>query len=317
MKSKDLKKKEIRVFAPATVANVGCGFDIFGFALHEPGDEIILKVSESKGLQITKITGDEGRLPTQANKNTAGQSLLAIMNELKFESGLEMEVHKKMAIGSGLGSSAASAVASVFAFNAMLERPLSKTELLKYAIEGEKIASGESVHLDNIAACLYGGFILVRSRNPIDIVALPVPDNLFCTVIHPQIEIRTESSRKILRKQIPLEKAVTQWGNVAGTISALYQEDFELLKRSFNDVIVVPDRSQLIPYYQDLQQVAMDSDAIGCSISGSGPSIFALSSDSETARKIGSNMSAVLTDVKIGHDIYISKINTQGPKVIE
>jgi homoserine kinase len=317
MKSKDLKKKEIRVFAPATVANVGCGFDIFGFALHEPGDEIILKVSESKGLQITKITGDEGRLPTQANKNTAGQSLLAMMNELKFESGLEMEVHKKMAIGSGLGSSAASAVASVFAFNAMLERPLSKTELLKYAIEGEKIASGESVHLDNIAACLYGGFILVRSRNPIDIVALPVPDNLFCTVIHPQIEIRTESSRKILRKQIPLEKAVTQWGNVAGTISALYQEDFELLKRSFNDVIVVPDRSQLIPYYQDLQQVAMDSDAIGCSISGSGPSIFALSSDSETARKIGSNMSAVLTDVKIGHDIYISKINTQGPKVIE
>ena len=317
MKSKDLKKKEIRVFAPATVANVGCGFDIFGFALHEPGDEIILKVSENKGLQITKITGDEGRLPTQANKNTAGQSLLAMMNELKFESGLEMEVHKKMAIGSGLGSSAASAVASVFAFNAMLERPLSKTELLKYAIEGEKIASGESVHLDNIAACLYGGFILVRSRNPIDIVALPVPDNLFCTVIHPQIEIRTESSRKILRKQIPLEKAVTQWGNVAGTISALYQEDFELLKRSFNDVIVVPDRSQLIPYYQDLQQVAMDSDAIGCSISGSGPSIFALSSDSETARKIGSNMSAVLTDVKIGHDIYISKINTQGPKVIE
>jgi homoserine kinase len=317
MKSKDLKKKEIRVFAPATVANVGCGFDIFGFALHEPGDEIILKVSESKGLQITKITGDEGRLPTQANKNTAGQSLLAMMNELKFESGLEMEVHKKMAIGSGLGSSAASAVASVFAFNAMLERPLSKTELLKYAIEGEKIASGESVHLDNIAACLYGGFILVRSRNPIDIVALPVPDNLFCTVIHPQIEIRTESSRKILRKQIPLEKAVTQWGNVAGTISALYQEDFELLKRSFNDVIVVPDRSQLIPYYQDLQQVAMDSDAIGCSISGSGPSIFALSSDSETARKIGSNMSAVLTDVKIGHDIYISKINTQGPKVFE
>ena len=317
MKSKDLKKKEIRVFAPATVANVGCGFDIFGFALHEPGDEIILKVSESKGLQITKITGDEGRLPTQANKNTAGQSLLAMMNELKFESGLEMEVHKKMAIGSGLGSSAASAVASVFAFNAMLERPLSKTELLKYAIEGEKIASGESVHLDNIAACLYGGFILVRSRNPIDIVALPVPDNLFCTVIHPQIEIRTESSRKILRKQIPLEKAVTQWGNVAGTISALYQEDFELLKRSFNDVIVVPDRSQLIPYYQDLQQVAMDSDAIGCSISGSGPSIFALSSDSETARKIISNMSAVLIDVKIGHDIYISKINTQGPKVIE
>jgi homoserine kinase len=317
MKSKDLKKKEIRVFAPATVANVGCGFDIFGFALHEPGDEIILKVSESKGLQITKITGDEGRLPTEANKNTAGQSLLAMMNELKFESGLEMEVHKKMAIGSGLGSSAASAVASVFAFNAMLERPLSKTELLKYAIEGEKIASGESVHLDNIAACLYGGFILVRSRNPIDIVALPVPDNLFCTVIHPQIEIRTESSRKILRKQIPLEKAVTQWGNVAGTISALYQEDFELLKRSFDDVIVVPDRSQLIPYYQDLHQVAMDSDAIGCSISGSGPSIFALSSDSETARKIGSNMSAVLTDVKIGHDIYISKINTQGPKVIE
>jgi homoserine kinase len=317
MKSKDLKKKEIRVFAPATVANVGCGFDIFGFALHEPGDEIILKVSESKGLQITKIIGDEGRLPTQANKNTAGQSLLAMMNELKFESGLEMEVHKKMAIGSGLGSSAASAVASVFAFNAMLERPLSKTELLKYAIEGEKIASGESVHLDNIAACLYGGFILVRSRNPIDIVALPVPDNLFCTVIHPQIEIRTESSRKILRKQIPLEKAVTQWGNVAGTISALYQEDFELLKRSFDDVIVVPDRSQLIPYYQDLQQVAMDSDAIGCSISGSGPSIFALSSDSETARKIGSNMSAVLNDVKIGHDIYISKINTQGPKVFE
>ena len=317
MQFPQLKKNEIRAFAPATVANVGCGFDIFGFALHFPGDEVFLKATSSPEIKITNISGDGDRLPKNVQENTAGVSLQAMMDYLEVDFGVEMEIHKKMPIGSGLGSSAASSVASVFALNQMLDDPLDNRKLLEFAIEGEKIASGENIHLDNIAACLYGGFILVRSKNPIDIVQIPTPNNLHCAVLHPQIEIKTEASRKLLRKQITLEQAITQWGNVAGTISALYSSDFDLLKRSLDDVVVVPDRAELIPKYYKIYEAAMSTGAIGCSISGSGPSVFALSADESTAKKIGEAMSDVLNGLDIGIDLYISAINNQGPKIIK
>ncbi|MEJ2544407.1 MAG: homoserine kinase [Calditrichaceae bacterium] len=290
MQFSQLNKKEIRAFAPASVANVGCGFDIFGFALHVPGDEVYIKAKNDPGIKITKISGDDNRLPKDASLNTAGASLQAMMDFLSTDFGIEMEIHKKMPIGSGLGSSAASSVASVFALNEMLNEPLDKQKLLEFAIAGEKISSGDSIHLDNITACLYGGFILVRSKDPIDIVKIPTPKGLHCAVLHPQIEIKTEASRRLLRKQITLEKAVTQWGNVAGTVSALFTSNFELLKRSLDDVVVVPDRAELIPKYYQIYEAAMSMGAIGCSISGSGPSVLS--------------------------DLYISAINDEGPKVI-
>jgi homoserine kinase len=317
MTSNQLIRKQIRAFAPATVANVGSGFDVFGFALQQPGDEVCLRVSDTPGVTITRITGEDGKLPHNPMQNTAGVSLQAMLDFLKAGFGIEMELHKKMAIGSGLGSSAASSVASIFALNRMLSEPLPKDQLLPFAIAGEKIASGESVHLDNIAACLYGGFILVRSRQPIDIVPIPIPADLYCTVLHPQIEIRTELSRKMLPQHIPLQQAVTQWGNVAGTICALYSGDFELLKRSFEDVVVTPDRAILIPRYYQIRDAALASGAIGCSISGSGPSIFALSSDQHTAQKVGKAMQQAMSGLNIRLDLYISEINREGPKVLE
>jgi homoserine kinase len=316
MKINQLKKTRIHAFAPASVANVGCGFDVFGFALHNPGDEVFLTATETPGIRITKILGDENKLPIDPQKNTASVSLAAMMADLNFDFGIDLEVHKKMAIGSGLGSSAASSVASVFALNNMLEYPLSKDQLLRYAIEGEKIASGESVHLDNIAACLYGGFILVRSREPIDIVSIPIPDDLYCTVLHPQIEIKTEIARRMLRSSISMEQAITQWGNVAGTVCALFTSDYELLKRSFDDVVVVPDRAVLIPRYYELRDTALANGAIGCSISGSGPSVFALSNNEHSAKKIGEAMKNVFSGLDIGTDLYISQINKEGPKIL-
>lgn len=316
MRFTQVKKYNIKVFAPATVANVGCGFDIFGFALHHPGDEVNLKISGKQGIRITKITGDEGRLSKKVTENTASVSLQAMLHYLNADFGIDMEIHKKMPIGSGLGSSAASSVASVYALNQLLNKPLEKRKLLEFAIEGEKITSGQNTHLDNITACLYGGFILVRSKEPIDIVQIPTPAGLYCTVLHPQIEIKTEVSRKLLRKQITLEQAITQWSNIAGTITAMFTSDFELLKRSFEDVVVVPDRAELIPRYYQIYETAMAAGAVGCSISGSGPSVFALSTDESAAKKIGRDMSAVLDNLDIENTVYISDINSEGPKIL-
>jgi len=315
--SVELKQNAVKVFAPATVANVGSGFDIFGFALNEPGDEIHLCVTKQTGVIIDVISGDGGALPRQAEKNTAGRSVLAMLEYLDADFGLAMEIHKKMPIGSGLGSSAASSVASVFALNNLLKKPLSKEKLLEFAIEGEKIASGENVHLDNIAACLYGGFILVRSKSPIDIVPIPTPQNLHCIVIHPQIEIRTSETRKMLKTQLPLSTAIEQWANVAGVVTALFQADYALLKRSLIDEIAEPDRSILIPHFFEMKEAAMQNSAAGFSISGSGPSVFALSSNFETAQTIGREVQNVLTKNEIENDVYISKINNAGPKILE
>jgi len=311
------KKIRIRVFAPATVANVGSGFDIFGFALNTPGDELLLQVTTRPGVKISRITGEDGQLPLAAEKNTAGGSILAMLQDLGADFGVQMELYKKMPIGSGLGSSAASAVASVFALNSILKKPFGREELLTFAIEGEKIASGASVHLDNIAACLYGGFILVRSRKPPDIISIPTPQDLYCTVIHPRIEIKTSMSRQMLRNQIPLETAITQWGNVGGMITALFKKDYNLLSRSLKDVVAEPVRSILIPHFQELNDLSIRNGALGCSIAGSGPSVFALSAGKSTAKKIGLALQKFLSGQQIENDLYISAINQAGPKIIK
>lgn len=309
-------KNEVKVFAPATVANIACGFDIMGFAIDEPGDEVVIRISEKSGVKITQISGDQGRLPLDAVLNTAGKPLLSMVEKLGITCGIEVEIHKKMPLGSGLGSSAASAVAAAFALDRLLELDLTKKELLNFAIEGEQLASG-SVHADNVAPCLYGGFVLIRSYEPLDIIKLDVPDELFCSVIHPQIEISTRESREILPSEISLSKAIRQWGNTAALVAGLLKSDYELIGRSLEDVVIEPVRSQLIPGFSDIKRAALESGALGCSISGSGPSVFALSKGAETAGKAGLAMQQSLLKHQLRSELYVSKINLNGPRIIE
>ena len=309
-------KSQIKVFAPATVANVACGFDILGFAVDYPGDEVILKPMKKPGVSIVKITGDKGKLSMIPEKNTASVSVLSFLKHINSNQGIEIELIKKMPLGSGLGSSAASAVAGVFAVNELLGRPLQKEELLPFALEGERLACG-TAHADNAAPSLIGGMILIRSYNPLDIIQIPTPKDLFCTIIHPQIEIRTEDARKMLKKQIPLKDATTQLGNIAGLITGLIKEDFDLIQRSMEDVIAEPVRSILIPGFYDVKTAALETGALGCSISGSGPSIFAFSTSKKIAEEVGNAMQSVLSNLEINSEIFVSKINQTGPVIIE
>lgn len=306
---------EIHVYAPATVANVACGFDIFGFAVEQPGDEVILRTRPEPGVVIRRITGDGGKLPYDAALNTAGVSVLGLLEHLNSTQGFEIELHKQMPLGSGLGSSAASSVASVFAANELLGRPLPKKDLLPFAMEGERIACG-SAHADNVAPALFGGFVLIRSYSPLDVIPLPTPENLFCTIVHPQIEIRTEDARRILKKEIMFRDAIVQWGNVAGMVAGLIQNDFDLIHRSLQDVIIEPVRSILIPQFQEIKTAANRAGALGCSISGSGPSLFALSISAEIANAVGQAMQHEFDAIDIKNEVYISRINQQGPRIL-
>ena len=307
--------KSVTVFAPATVANVACGFDIFGFAVNEPGDVAKVTLRGNPGVEITRITGDNGKLPKAAEKNTAGFAALRYLETIQSQQGVAIELHKKMPLSSGLGSSAASAVAVLFAINTLFDNRLTKSELLSIALQSEKLACG-AAHADNAAPALFGGFLLIRENNPPDIVELPVPENLYCTIIHPEIEINTADARNILAPNVPLKDAVKQWANTAGLVAGLYRKDLTLISRSMNDYIIEPQRARLIPHFYELKKAALDRGALGCSISGSGPSLFALSNSQEIAQKIAGSMSAVLANYKICNQIYISTINTEGPKII-
>jgi homoserine kinase len=308
--------KSVKVFAPATVANVAAGFDILGFAVHQPGDEVTVTLSDRPGVRILSMEGDGGRLPLDPGLNTATVPILGLLSHLRFPGGIEVEIKKMMPLGSGLGSSAASAVAGAFAANELLGRPLSREALLPFALEGERVACG-SAHADNAGPALLGGFVLVRSYDPLDVVRIPTPAELICTLVHPSVEVRTEDARRILRSRIRLSDAVVQWGNTAGLVAGLVMGDYELIGRSIRDVIVEPVRSILVPGFDKAKAAALESGALGCSISGSGPSIFALSRGREIAGRVADAMSAVYGDLGISVDTYISNINTDGPTVLE
>ncbi len=308
--------ESIRVFAPATVANVACGFDIFGFAVASPGDEVILTRSETPGVRITDVIGDEGRLPREASRNTAGISIQTYLKHIgQPDLGIEMVLNKQMPLGSGLGSSAASAVAGVYAVNELLGRPLTPLQLLPFAMEGERVACG-SAHADNVGPSLLGGFVMVRSYNPLDVVRIQTPASLFCTLVHPDIEVNTKDARFILKNEVSLKNTIIQMGNVAGLIAGLMTPDYDLISRSLVDVIIEPVRSILIPEFNEVKQAALDAGALGCSISGSGPSMFALSRDADTAEQIGAAMQQAFLAVGITSEAYVSEINQEGPKVL-
>jgi len=306
-------KKEIRIFSPATVANVSCGFDVLGFCLNSVGDEMVIRKTDEKGIKITRIAGFD--LPFEAEKNVAGVSALAMYNALKPDCGFEIEIYKNIKPGSGIGSSAASAVGSVFGMNELLGKPYNKTQLTEFAIKGEALAS-KCEHADNLAPALFGGFTLVKSINPLEVLQIPTPHHLYATIIHPQIEIKTAESRSILPKDVPLQDAITQWANVGSLIHGLHTSNYELIKNSLHDVIIEPYRSQLIPNFDKVKLEAIKAGALGCGISGSGPSIFTLSEGLKTAENVKSAMHEVYSKTVIDFDIHVSEINTEGIKIL-
>ncbi|MEL7159382.1 MAG: homoserine kinase [Bacteroidota bacterium] len=310
--------QEVRVFAPATVANVAVGFDILGFAINRPGDEIVARFNpELKGLKITAITGTGDKvLPTEVMQNTAGVAAQRLLEHLgESERGIDLEVHKKMPFGSGLGSSAASAAGAVVAVNQLLGAPLSRESLLYFAVLGEEVADG-SFHADNVAPSLVGGITLIRSNESLDIHHLPVPTNLRVAVVHPDIEILTRDARAVLSDTISLKKAISQTGSLASFITALYTDDLPLLGRSLHDHIVEPQRKQLITGFDEVKQAAMQRGALGCSISGAGPSVFALCDSGYLAQAVGQGMQEAFAQHGVTSQLYVSPINQDGVVVL-
>jgi homoserine kinase len=255
-------------------------------------------------------------LPRQAEKNSVTVVMLALLKHLGIKDlGCEVILRKNMPLGSGMGSSAASAVAGVVAMNELLGNPLTRKELLPFAMEGERIASG-SAHADNVGPSLLGGFVVIRSYNPLDIFTIPVPEDLYCTLVHPDIEINTKDARFILRNEVSLKNTIAQMGNVAGLVAGLMKADYDLISRSMVDVIIEPVRSILIPEFKEVKQAAISNGALGCSISGAGPSMFALSRGIENAQNAGKAMQARFANAGIESAVHVSGINQGGAVVL-
>lgn len=304
--------RSITVHAPASVANMVCGFDVLGMALSEPYD--IMKVTLlDEPVVVIKHT-DDYHLPTDPPKNVAGAALYAMMQEMQQPLGFEVVVEKQIKPGSGLGSSAAGSAGAVVAANKLLGEPFSNEDLVRFAMAGEKVASGVK-HADNIAPCIYGGITLIRSIFPLDIVQLPAPV-LYVTAVHPQIEVKTSDARQILRKEVLLKDAIRQWGNIAGLVAGLLKSDYALIGRSLEDVLIEPVRSVLIPGFDCLKKQCLEAGALGGGISGSGPSVFMLSKDQETAERVKLIMEKVYDDLSIEQRTYCTRINNEGVKVM-
>jgi homoserine kinase len=312
----EISTRSIQVFAPATVANVASGFDVLGFALQEPGDTLVLTRKETKRVDIVSIEGDDGRLPRETEKNTAAVAAKSYLEAIGFPFGLDVRIKKEMPLSSGLGSSAASSVAAVCGANYLAGEPLSREQLLPFTLLAEEVACG-SGHADNAAPALLGGFVLIRSYDPLDLVKLPVPTGLASATVHPHTEVSTEDARRILKKELRLTDAVRQWGNLAALVAALYRGDLELLGRSLQDVVAEPRRGLLIPGFSKVKEAALASGALGCSISGSGPSVFSLCESVDRARIVGEAMQDGFRQAGLESDVYVSEINEQGPILAE
>lgn len=304
----------LKIFAPATVANVSCGFDSLGFAVDTIGDEMTFTKTSEKGVKITNITGAD--LPYDVDKNAASAVIKKILLDAKGDFGIALTIHKGFSPGSGLGSSAASAAGAAFGVNQFLADKYSNLELTKFAMFGEEVACGSAI-ADNVAAAIYGGFVLVRSYEPLEIIKLPVPEALRVVAIHPQIAIKTKDAREVLPKEIALKNAVTQWANVGGLVSGLFTNNYELISNSLVDVIVEPFRKGLIPFFDEVKTNALNAGALGAGISGSGPTIFALCKGEKSAKDVYKAIESTYKETGIGFEMFISKINPQGMKIIE
>ncbi|RUA09401.1 MAG: homoserine kinase [Flavobacteriia bacterium] len=307
--------KEIKIFSPGTIANVSCGFDTLGCCLDTIGDEMIIRKTDKKGVHITKITGDD--LPYETRKNVAGVAALALLEKYDqaLDFGFEIEIFKNIKPGSGIGSSAASAAGAVFGINKLLNEPFTAQELILFASKGEELVSNYPI-ADNVAPALLGGFTLVKGYDPLKILKLPVMDDLYVTILHPQIEIKTAESRAILPEKVNLKDAVKQWANVGALVHALHTEDYNLFGSSLHDLIVEPYRSQFIPGFDQVVKTAKNSGALGSGISGSGPSIFSFCKGMQQAEAVKNIINEIYKKTGIPFHIYVSKINRKGIRII-
>jgi homoserine kinase len=303
----------VKVKCPATVANLVCGFDILGMALNDPFDLMQVKLTDTPEVIIRNK--DKFNLPTDPEKNVAGVVLLSIIEKMNGNIGFEVEIEKHIKPGSGIGSSAASAAGAAVAANHLLGNIFSNDELVQFAMNGEKLASGVK-HADNISPCISGGVSLIRSIHPLDIVSLSAPD-LFVTIIHPQIEVRTSDARQILRQQVLLKDAIKQWGNIAGLVAGFLKNDLDLIGRSLEDVIIEPVRSILIPGFDEIKSRCAEAGALGGGISGSGPSVFMLSKNETIAKEVEKVMKEIYNRIGIDYNTYVTTINKTGVSVIE
>ena len=304
----------IKIFAPATVANVSCGFDSMGFAVENIGDEMTFIKTKEKGIKITKISGAIG-LTNDPLKNAAGVVALAMLEKYPTDFGIEITMHKGFSPGSGLGSSAASAAGAAYGVNQLLENPFSPLELTQFAMLGEQAACGTPI-ADNVASAIFGGFVLIRSYEPLDIVKLPVPDELRLVAIHPQIEVKTKDAREVLPTEVPLKSAVTQWANVGGLVSGLFTDNYQLIGNSLTDVIIEPVRKYLIPHFDLVKSEALKAGALGAGISGSGPTIFAICQGDPITKKVQKAIENAYANKNIDFNVFTSKINTVGVRTI-
>jgi len=305
--------KKITIQAPATIANLVCGFDVLGLALEAPYDVMTLELQEQPGLLIQHVDGFG--LPTIPEENVAGAALIAMLEQITDAPGLKLTIDKRIMPGSGLGSSAASAAGAVFAANQLLGKNFSANDLIRFAMFGEKVASGVK-HADNITPCLLGGVTLIRSILPLDVISLDAPA-MFITVVHPQIEVRTSDARQILKKEVPLKLAIKQWGNIAALVAGLMQGDHDLIGRSLEDVIIEPARSILIPGFDRIKKACLEAGALGGGISGSGPSIFMLSKSQQTALEVEQVMQDIYKNIGIDFRTYVTSLNKKGITITE
>ena len=304
--------QEIRVTAPATVANVVCGFDCLGFAIDRPRDEMTVRLEPRGGIRIANL--DDLGLPVEPDRNVAGVAAAAVLRASGSDAGIVIESRKSIKPGSGIGSSAASAAAAAVAVNELLGRPFTRYELIDLALEGEELASGAR-HADNVAPCLLGGFTLVRSLDPLDVISIASP-SLWATVIHPQVEVKTADARAMLPAEVPLRSAITQWSNVGALVAGLITGDHGLIGRSLTDVIVEPVRKKLIPGYDEIRDAGLAAGALGGGISGSGPSMFMLSRDEMTANRVEAAIRAAFLPRQIEFNTYVSRIGPDGVTIV-
>jgi len=315
----------VRVFAPASASNLGPGFDVLGLALGRPGDVVDAELTDERGVEIAEVTGDGGLLTCDPAQNVAGVAAQSVLSHLAAASpggagrlpcgrqGVRLRVHKQMPLASGLGSSAASSVAGAMAVNELFGRPLSRRELLVHAVAGERVASG-SIHADNAAPSLLGGIVLIRSYDPFEVVDLPVPSALRVAVVHPHCRVETAKARALLRGHgFAIEQAVANLGNLGALIVGLYREDLELIGRSVEDRMVEPLRMMSIPGYRAVKDAARRAGALGCSISGSGPSVFAFTGNDAVASRVAAAMHDAFREAAgLESDSYVGPVNTSG-----
>src|SRR4030095_3399200 len=304
--------KKVKISAPATVANLVCGFDILGMALNDPNDIMEVSLLDEPVIRISHA--DDYDLPVEPSRNVAGASLLALQEAYDNKIGFEVVISKHIKPGSGLGSSAASSAGAVVAANHLLRNIFSKEDLVRFAMNGEKVASGVK-HADNLAPCIYGGVTLIRAILPLDIIRFSAPP-LHVTVVHPQIEVKTSDARQILRKEVQLKNAIMQWGNIAGLVTGFLKNDYGRIGRSLEDVIIEPVRSILIPGFDEVKMNSKEAGALGGGISGSGPSIFMLSQEEKTAREVEKIMKNVFQNIGVEFKTYVTSINYEGVKIV-